>query len=169
MHKKIFLIALIIILFVIGTVVVFNVFNNDQKIINDLNDKTEDNNEQEEEEYLLQKEESPYIKISEGKQLDSFIKAQLFILPAIAEIWYDDNNFSYTGFCKGENAIRVENQIKEKLETDNYYCNVTENGTSWAVCSQLVSDNSIAICIDFSGTIKEIEITNCNQKLISCD
>lgn len=80
------------------------------------------------------------------------IKSRLANLRADAELYYDDNEFSYEGFCESTEARRLLDMPVLYTNSTTYICNDTK--TEWAASKPLLTDEYW--CVDSTGTAQSI-------------
>ncbi|MEK7665010.1 MAG: prepilin-type N-terminal cleavage/methylation domain-containing protein [Patescibacteria group bacterium] len=91
--------------------------------------------------------------INRGK--DASVAGNLAVLVPSGEVYYDNNNSSYDGFC--ESSV-VVNSLSE-IASANKHCFASAN--AWAACGQLFTNNLKAYCVDSRGVKKEIDNSVC--------
>jgi len=119
--------------------------------------------------------------INKGK--DSNIAGNLAILIPAGEIFYNNNSYSYAGFCDPTqpNGSVFKNAISQMpirtsgscwsdpaTATTNPYgvcCNATSQ--AWAACAQKFTGGN-AWCVDSRGVKKEITNKACSSVLTKC-
>jgi prepilin-type N-terminal cleavage/methylation domain-containing protein len=77
---------------------------------------------------------------------DAAIKQQMSNVRSQAEIFYNSNNFSYTGLCSVAEITQLETAI-DNNSGGNTIC--AESAQAWAMSSPLVAGGSW--CVDSSG------------------
>ena len=83
-----------------------------------------------------------------SKATDAKIKTQLANMRAQAEIFYGDNNNSYTGLDGDEQILNLQDGVPSALVLVN--TTAGEVGTSWAASGQLSGTNKFW-CVDSTG------------------
>ncbi len=108
------------------------------------------------------------------KANDARIKSDLGQMRTMAEVFYDANSASYTGFdtclttpsvanCKNANIQSDTTALKTDLELANGAgtYTATASGQEFCVMSPLTSDTATKTCVDASGQFKEGTATAC--------
>lgn len=88
------------------------------------------------------------------KGADASVKATLSSLKAQAELYYDSNSNTYSGFCNSSGTKTLTNSIPE-ARRQNYTCN--DDLKAYAISAPL--SNSNYYCVDSSGAGKELQTT----------
>ena len=83
-----------------------------------------------------------------AKGRDASAKGSMSSLRAAAEIWYDDHNGSYAGFCLGDGAPLIAAALKETTFTPT--CHDTPNPVQFAASVRLNSGGRY-FCVDSGG------------------
>ncbi|MDP2741276.1 MAG: prepilin-type N-terminal cleavage/methylation domain-containing protein [bacterium] len=97
--------------------------------------------------------------INRGK--DASVTGNLVILIPSGEVYYDNNNSSYDGFCSSSVVTNALLQIT----SSNKHCSASNN--AWSACGQLFTNNLKAYCVDSRGVKKEIDDSAC-QAITVC-
>jgi len=113
--------------------------------------------------------------ISSGK--DSNVAGNLSVLVPAGEIYYNNNNGSYSGFCNSE-VVRNSYLQMPKNSAGSCYdessnpagvcCNVNISGDKWAACAVKFSNINSAFCVDSRGVRREIDKDSCNLVITEC-
>lgn len=93
------------------------------------------------------------------------IKNSLDVLRTSAEIYFDNNSKSYSGFENFSDPKRVEKLIKNKGIT-YFVVNVSLDGTKYCIESALIGGGFY--CIDNNGSNEFSTSTNCSNDYFSC-
>ena len=91
--------------------------------------------------------------INRGK--DASVSGNLVVLVPAGEVYYDNNDSSYDGFCSSSVVTNALSQITSATK----YCSASNN--AWAACGQLFANNLKAYCVDSRGVKKEIDNSAC--------
>ncbi|MBI2053741.1 MAG: prepilin-type N-terminal cleavage/methylation domain-containing protein [Candidatus Staskawiczbacteria bacterium] len=97
--------------------------------------------------------------INRGK--DASVVGNLAVLVPAGEVYYDNNNSSYEGYC---DSSVVKDALSE-ITSANKHC--SDGSNAWAACGQLFTDTLKAYCVDSRGVKKEINDSNC-QAITVC-
>jgi len=91
--------------------------------------------------------------INRGK--DASVAGNLAVLVPSGEVYYDNNDSSYDGFCL---SSVVQNSLSQ-IPSPNKRCSASSN--AWAACGQLFRDKTKAFCVDSRGIKREINNSSC--------
>lgn len=89
-----------------------------------------------------------------AKGRDASAKGSLSSLRAAAEIYYDNHNGSYTGFCDDGSAVQLLNAADEETGTPTATCN--DSQLQWAADDEMSTTRMF--CVDSSGFAGEFQI-----------
>lgn len=79
---------------------------------------------------------------------DASIQSSINNARAQAELWYDDNDFDYTGLCGQTTIGNIENSVDNA--GGNFQCEAATS--TYRISSQLVSDDGAEFyCVDSTG------------------
>jgi len=98
---------------------------------------------------------SESINNANAKAIDARIKSVLARNRATAEFYWDKSKGTYSGFCESEGALLNYDEIKEY--NSDYYCNVSNDGTKYAISSSLKSDPKTHFCVDSTGKASDMK------------
>ena len=113
--------------------------------------------------------------INRGK--DASIAGNIAIFIPAGEIYYNNENNSYEGFCESSiisNAKEKDQMPKNPIgncfdlnsNPAGFCCSDSED--QWAVCARKFSQPELAFCVDSRGRKKEIKNEDCNNSIIEC-
>lgn len=106
------------------------------------------------------------VNIAKNKAKDITIKADIDQLTIVGQMYYEEHNENYGGFCNDSRTETVYNAIPSPKKYK--YCH--HDSDEWAVCAQLniPEDRSKAWCIDSTGAKEQIDQVNCVENITSC-
>ncbi len=81
---------------------------------------------------------------------DASIKQTLGNVRSQAEIFYNQNNFSYSGMCANADVTALMNAVNSTNGAGSTDCN--DSSTAWAAFSDLVSTTTGSWCVDSTGS-----------------
>lgn len=89
---------------------------------------------------------------------DAAIKGNLATLAAAAEMYYDDNGFSYDNFFSSDDAKRVVNEVEllARKEGGSPVKYIKDDDNGWVAAAGLNASDKVW-CTDYLGTAKEID------------
>ena len=95
--------------------------------------------------------------LNKGK--DAAVRGNLATLIPAAEIWYDNHENSYFGFCDGPVASSILADVPSSVKP----CYSPGSGNAWRACAHEFINNTKAFCVDSTGVKKEIEVSECTD------
>lgn len=101
--------------------------------------------------------------INSGK--DSNVAGNLSVLVPAGEIYYNNNNESYEGFCDSESA---KNAFSQMPQNTKIYCHVSAEGDQWAACAIKFANSENAFCVDSRGVKRDIAASLCDLTIEEC-
>jgi len=82
---------------------------------------------------------------------DATVKANVSNLRAQMEIYFTGTgNNSYTGACSDSDVLALLNSA-ENASSGEYFCNISSDGSNYAIAVPLKSDSNISSCVDSTG------------------
>lgn len=111
------------------------------------------------------------------KAKDAAFLATLNSFPTNASIYFESHG-NYGAFCndtKTEQALdqlaKMVNKVRDCVTSDPADWNICchHNSDNWAVCVKSYVDNSKALCVDYMGTKKVIDNSNCKANITTCN
>jgi len=110
-----------------------------------------------------------------NRSKDSNIMSNLGVLILAGEVYYNNNNNSYEGFCKSSVVNNVRRQLPvnpaascydEQSNKSGLCCREANN--QWAACVRKFVNPRMAYCVDSRGIRKEIDSSECSDNIIQC-
>jgi prepilin-type N-terminal cleavage/methylation domain-containing protein len=99
------------------------------------------------------------------KGQDTAIKADLNNMRAQAEVYFDDNNYSYyvsdaDNVCTSDEGLAKGFNKAVELAGDRGECYAEPNGSAWVAWVGLKTSSDIGWCVDSGGLSQEIDISS---------
>jgi len=98
-----------------------------------------------------------------NKARDARIQADIGQLRAVAELYYNDNNYSYNNLGANNQTIVLENDVEAQTGNNaSFVVTVKTDNSAYCARSNLVTNTSEYWCVDSTGVAKKITNTiNC--------
>ena len=94
---------------------------------------------------------------------DTSIRSQMSVLRTEAELYYDDHQSSYEGFCQNN---KYTDRTQEQVKTLGRSLVCRDSKDKWAACVNLKAKSGYYYCVDNQGSSEEIKGT-CNNQAIA--
>lgn len=99
------------------------------------------------------------------KAKNAAIKAALSELRATAEMYYDENNSTYTDLCGSADVGRISDNITENGKT----LNCEDSSTQYCGEVSLHGDPAVYWCVDYTGVSEGNTLVTCSDTNVACD
>lgn len=107
-----------------------------------------------------------------GRAKDAAVKMGIDQLSYLAQVYYDERNGNYGGFCNDDRVETVYDAIPgADCDKNPKKCKVCHHDSDeWTVCVQLnvPEDKSKAWCLDSTGNKKQIDQADCEADITFC-
>ena len=84
-----------------------------------------------------------------SKGTDASIKSSINNMRAQAELYYDNNSYSYANMCDDPTIDQAVDNVDELNGVGTVVCSVSP--TAWAISSPLVASTTAHYCVDSTG------------------
>lgn len=98
------------------------------------------------------------------KARDARIQADLGQIRSTAELFYDDNDYNYSGLCSDEDVNALKADIEGQNTSASYAC--FASGDEFCVSANLVSSGAGTVCVSDAGVIGD---DTCAAADTTCD